>query len=91
VSLLGRLAEVDLPVWSMMIWVIVLGTIAPFALIVGALRHLPATRVAIVAMLEPVLGSIVAFAWLEEALTPGQIAGGVLVLSGVAIAQASRG
>ena len=64
--------------------------IVPFALSIGALRHLPATRVSIVAMLEVVLGSIVAWAWLGETLSTAQLLGGVVVLVGVVLAQTSR-
>ena len=57
-----------LPVWALMTWMVVLGTILPFFLLVSALRHLPATRVAIIAMLEPVVATVVAWAWLGESL-----------------------
>jgi drug/metabolite transporter (DMT)-like permease len=60
VSLLGNLASSHLPVWSLMLWMIVLGTIVPFALVVGALRHISATRAGITAMLEPVVAIVVA-------------------------------
>jgi drug/metabolite transporter (DMT)-like permease len=90
VSLLGRLDDVTVPFWLLVAWIVVLGTFVPFILMVAALHHIPATRATIVAMLEPVLAAIVAFAWLEEDLTAGQIAGGVLVLVGVGIAQSAR-
>jgi drug/metabolite transporter (DMT)-like permease len=90
VSWLGRLEDVTTPVWPLILFVLVLGTFVPFILMVAALHHIPATRATIVAMLEPVLAAIVAFAWLEEDLTAGQIAGGVLVLVGVGIAQSAR-
>jgi drug/metabolite transporter (DMT)-like permease len=69
---------------------IVLGTIVPFALSLGALHHLPATRVSIVAMVEVVLASIVAWVWLEETLSAAQLAGGAIVLTGIVLAQTSR-
>ena len=90
VSLLGNLAGRHLPVWSLIAWVIVLGTIVPFFLIVGALRHLPATRVGIVAMLEPVLGTVVAYGWLDERLGAEQLVGGGIVLAGIVLAQTAR-
>ncbi len=89
-SLLGHLAQASLPVWALVVWVVVLGTIAPFLLIVGALRHLPATKVGVVAMLEPVLGAVVAFAWLDQALGVEQLAGGGLVLAAILLAQTAR-
>jgi drug/metabolite transporter (DMT)-like permease len=68
----------------------VLGTIAPFFLLVSALRHLSATRVAIVAMLEPVAGAIVAWAWLGESLDSLQLAGAAVVLAAIVLAQTAR-
>jgi drug/metabolite transporter (DMT)-like permease len=63
VSLLGNLASDHLPVWALMLWMVVLGTIVPFALVVGALRRISATRTRITAMLEPVLATLIAWAW----------------------------
>jgi drug/metabolite transporter (DMT)-like permease len=90
VSLLGNVADRTLPVWTLMAWMIVLGTIVPFWLVVGALRHITATRVGIVAMLEPVVATIVAFAWLDESLGTVQLVGGAVVLVGIILAQTSR-
>lgn len=89
-SLLGRLDGVALPVWLLVGWVIALGTIVPFILIVGALRHVSATRLGILAMLEPVTATVVAWVWLGEALAPVQLAGAAVVLAGIAIAQSAR-
>jgi drug/metabolite transporter (DMT)-like permease len=82
--------ESEAPVWALCLWMIGPGTIFPFALSIGALRHLPATRVSIVAMLEVVLASIVAWAWLGETLSTAQLLGGGVVLVGVVLAQTSR-
>ena len=68
VSLLGHLSTRHLPVWALMTSMVLLGTILPFFLIVSALRHLPATRVGIIAMLEPVIAIVVAWLWLGETL-----------------------
>lgn len=89
-SLLGNLAHLHLPVWALLAWVVVLGTVLPFLLIVAALRHLPATKVGILAMLEPVLGALVAFAWLDQDLGPEQLAGGALVFVAILVAQTAR-
>jgi drug/metabolite transporter (DMT)-like permease len=78
------------PAWLLAFWMVVLGTIAPFGLVVAALRHVSATRVGIVAMLEPVAAAIVAWAWLGESLAPVQLAGGLVVLGGIALAQTAR-
>jgi drug/metabolite transporter (DMT)-like permease len=90
VSLLGHLASSHLPVWALMLWMIVLGAIVPFALFVGSLRHIAATRASILAMLEPVVATAVAWAWLAESLGAVQIVGGAIVLSGIVLAQTAR-
>jgi drug/metabolite transporter (DMT)-like permease len=90
VSLLGHLAHHHLPVWALMTWMIVPGTIIPFFLLVSALRHLPATRVAIIAMLEPVVATAVAWAWLGETLGALQLTGAAVVLAAIVIAQTAR-
>jgi len=90
VSLQGSLAGVHLPVWALVLWVVVLGSIAPFSLIVAALRHVSATRVGVVAMLEPVVATVVAWAWLRESLSAAQLVGAAVVLAGIGLAQTAR-
>jgi drug/metabolite transporter (DMT)-like permease len=89
-SLLGRLAETHLPVWLLLGYVIVLGTIVPFICMIAALRYIPATRATVTAMLEPVLAGLVAYAWLGEEIGAVQIVGGLLVLGGIFLAQTAR-
>jgi drug/metabolite transporter (DMT)-like permease len=78
------------PVGALALWGIVLGTIVPFSLSIAALKHLPATTVGIVATFEPVAAAVVAWVWLGEALVAVQIAGGVVVLVGIVLAETSR-
>jgi drug/metabolite transporter (DMT)-like permease len=89
-SLSGRLEDVEWPVALLLGYVVVLGTIVPFIMLVTALHHIRATRVTILAMLEPVLAAVVAYAWLGEELTGLQVAGALLVLAGVGLAQTAR-
>src|SRR5580765_8893852 len=86
VSLEGSLDAVDAPVWALCLWMIVLGTILPFVLSLGALHHLPATRVATVSMIEVLLAALVAWVWLGETLSAAQLVGGGVVLVGVVLA-----
>jgi drug/metabolite transporter (DMT)-like permease len=90
VSLEGTFEASTAPVWLLALWMIVLGTIFPFVLSLGALHHLPATRVSIVAMVEVVLASVVAWVWLGETLSAAQLAGGGVVLVGIVLAQTAR-
>ncbi|MET0882716.1 MAG: DMT family transporter [Acidimicrobiales bacterium] len=86
-SLLGRLDAYSVPVWVGLLWVILLGTLAPYALEVAGLRYLTATTTGIVSMLEPVIAAAVAWLWLEEVLNGVQLVGGALVLVGVGLIQ----
>jgi drug/metabolite transporter (DMT)-like permease len=89
-SLEGNLAAWHLPVWLLAALMILVGTVAPFFLLISALRHLPATRVGIVAMLEPVVGALVGWAWLSESLDGGQLVGAAVVLAAIGLAQTAR-
>ncbi|MBW8741490.1 MAG: DMT family transporter [Acidobacteria bacterium] len=73
-----------------MLWMIVLGSIVPFVLVVSALPRIGATRTAIVAMLEPVVAILVAWAWLAESLDAPQLVGAALTLGGIGLAQTAR-
>ncbi len=90
VSLLGNLSGVHLPIWALMAWMVTLGTIVPFFLIVGSMRHITATRAGILAMVEPVVASLVAYGWLDETLGGTQLVGGAIVLVGIGLAQSAR-
>jgi drug/metabolite transporter (DMT)-like permease len=63
--------------------VAIIGTLIPFVLMLGAVRHIPASRAGVVATLEPVLGAVIAWPVLGESLAAIQIAGGLLVVSAV--------
>jgi drug/metabolite transporter (DMT)-like permease len=69
---------------------VVFGTIVPFGLLVGSLRHIRPTRAGILAMFEPVAGTAIAYAWLGEKLDPPQLIGAAVVLVGIGLAQTAR-
>jgi drug/metabolite transporter (DMT)-like permease len=89
-SLQGAFEDVSVPVWTLALWTILLGTIVPFGLSIVALRHLPATRLGIALTFEPVAALVVAWAWLEESLTTAQVVGAVVVVTGIFLAQTAR-
>src|SRR5207244_13410728 len=89
-ALLGHVSSMHAPLWLVLAWMISLGSIVPFTLFVGALPRIGATRTAIVAMLEPVVAILVAWAWLGESLDAVQLAGAALTLAGIALAQTAR-
>ncbi len=90
VSLLGRLEDLSAPVWLLMAWMVVLGTMVPFVLLAASLRHIPASRAAITAMFEPVAATVFAYLWLGESLTALQFAGALVVLAAIVLAQTAR-
>jgi drug/metabolite transporter (DMT)-like permease len=90
VSLDGRLAALHLPAWVLVAWLLALGTIVPFHLLVGALRHVGATRAGLIATLEPVVAAVVAYGWLGESLGAAQLVGGAVVLVAIVLAQSAR-
>jgi drug/metabolite transporter (DMT)-like permease len=90
VSLGGSLADVTVPGWALLLWVVTLGSVIPFALNLFALRHLPATVVVVVAMVEPVGVTALGWAWFDETLGLVQLAGGAAVVGGIMLAQSAR-
>jgi drug/metabolite transporter (DMT)-like permease len=90
VSLQGRLSDHTAPVWMLVAFVIVIGTILTFSLLTGALRYIPATRASIAATLEPVVATVVAWIWLGQSFGVAQLIGGGIVLAGIVLAQTAR-
>ncbi|NRQ48835.1 EamA family transporter [Aeromicrobium stalagmiti] len=89
-SLLGRLDDHAVSPWVAIGVVVLMGTVVPFFLMMVSLRHLPATIVTVVSMLEPVIATVLGWAWFRESLTAVQLVGVVAVLSGIVLAQTSR-
>lgn len=84
------LGSVQLPLWVLVGWIVVLGAVLPFWLSLAALRHLPPTTAGLVATVEPVLAAGVAWLWVEQVLSGWQVLGGVVVLTGIGLAQTAR-
>ena len=74
----------------LVVWLLVLAigpTLGAALLHAMSLQRLPASVVSIVATLEPAIATILAWVFLKERLGVDQIAGGVLILSGVLLLQ----
>jgi drug/metabolite transporter (DMT)-like permease len=84
------IGSLELPLWVLVAWIVVLGAVVPFWLSITALRHLAPTAAGLVATVEPVFASIVAWLWLEQVLSAWQVAGGAVVLTGIVLAQTAR-
>lgn len=79
-----------LPIWSLMTWGIVMGTILPFLLVLGSLRRIGAQRAGIVGTTEPLWAGLIGFLLLGEVFAGAQVVGGLIVLIGVVVAETSR-
>lgn len=78
------------PIWALVSYMVVLGTVIPFWLIVVSLQHLRASQASVIGMTEPLLASFIAWFALGEVLTPVQLLGAVTVLVGVYLAERYR-
>jgi drug/metabolite transporter (DMT)-like permease len=79
---LSRYAEIPLPAWLVMMATGFLPTCA-LLLYFGAIGRIGAARTALISTLEPVSTSVIAVLILNEHLTPWQLFGAALILSGL--------
>jgi len=89
-SMLGRLADVTVPAWAAMAWVVTLGTVMPFFLYLASLRDLSSAKASVTAMLEPVVAVIVGWLWFSETLDAVQLTGVAVVVTGIVLVQTAR-
>lgn len=76
--------------WPLVVGVVFVATLFPYVLTLGAVSLLPAARVGLTGTFEPVVGALAGFTLLGEVLQLPQIAGGALVLTGIALVQTVR-
>lgn len=89
-SLAGNLAQIEWPVWVALIWLGIMGSFIPMLLDYIALGNLSATAVGVIATAETVFAAAFAWAWLNEAMTTIEVIGGLIVVTGIIIAETSR-
>lgn len=90
VGLPSALGGEQLPTWALVIWVIVLGTVVPYGLAIAGLARVGPARAGLIGMVEPAAAGVFAWVALGEAMTAVQVAGAVVVLVGVALAESAR-
>lgn len=90
IDLGGQWGSLVVPLGIPVLVCIVLGSFVPFVLSFSALKRLSATTVGIVASSEVVFAFAFAWLWLGETLDPFGIAGALIVLVGIVLAQTSR-
>ena len=84
------IAGINAPVWLLVTWVVLLGTVAPFGLSLFGIGRIGATRTGLIGTAEPVLAGLVAWIAIGELLTGWQIIGAGVVLTGIVLAETSR-
>lgn len=90
VQLTGRLSEISVPTYLLVLWVIIFGTAIPYFLVLTGLRGLSAATTSAIGMSEPVFGGIFAWIFLYEKLNFTQSVGVVVVLVGIYLANRAR-
>ncbi len=78
------------PLWLLVVWIIVLGTVVPYSLVLVALKSLGSARTGLLGMAEPVMAGLVAWLVLGELLSGVQLVGAGLILSGIVLAETAR-
>jgi drug/metabolite transporter (DMT)-like permease len=80
----------QLPAGVLVIWVVLLGTVAPFGLVLTGIARIGPTRTGLIGTTEPPLAGLVAWFALGERLSAVQLAGAVVVLIGIVLAETAR-
>ena len=89
-SLQGKLSEVMMPMWIGLLWIGIMGSFIPMLLDYIALGNLSATAVGVIATAETVFATVFAWAWLNESMTTLEVIGGLIVVTGIVLAETSR-
>jgi drug/metabolite transporter (DMT)-like permease len=91
-SVLGGSASMNgtsVPAWLLLCWIVLIATVVAYVTGVLSVRRLSPQVAGVVACLEAVIATVLAWVLLGEHLSAPQIAGGAVVLVGAFIAQSS--
>ncbi|MFJ7201229.1 MULTISPECIES: EamA family transporter [unclassified Streptomyces] len=91
-SILGGRAAMDgtdVPAWLLLVWIVLLATVIAYVTGVISVRLLSPAVAGVVACLEAVIATVLAWVMLGEHLSAPQLIGGAMVLIGAFIAQSS--
>jgi drug/metabolite transporter (DMT)-like permease len=79
------------PVWALLVTCAVVSTAMAYVLSISSMRFLPSNVVSVIALCEPIVALVLAWLFVGQALTPVQIVGAVVLLTGATVVQlASR-
>lgn len=91
-SVLAGSADMDgsaVPAWALIAWIVLIATVVAYVTGVLSVRRLSPQVAGVVACLEAVIATVLAWVMLGEHLSAPQIIGGAVVLAGAFIAQSS--
>jgi drug/metabolite transporter (DMT)-like permease len=86
----GWLDQYSVPGWTLVLWVITLGTLAPYLFVMAGLRILSASTASVFGIVEPVIASFFGWWFLSEVLNNVQIAGAIVVIIGIYLANRAK-
>jgi len=89
-SLGGSLNNVEAPGWTIIVWIIIVGTVVPYLLTITAIRSLSASKSSVIGMVEPIFAGAIAWWLLSESFTPIQLLGCAVVLVGIYFADKAK-
>jgi drug/metabolite transporter (DMT)-like permease len=85
----ARLGPLHLPVWQLLLALALVSTTIAYLTGMAALSHLPSSVVSVLSLVEPIVSTSLAWALLGQALSPVQVAGGAVLLTGAVLVQVS--
>lgn len=86
----GWLDAYSLPGWVLVLWVITMGTLAPYLFVMAGLRILSASTASVFGIVEPVIASFFGWWLLSEVLNNVQVAGAIVVIVGIYLANRAK-
>ena len=78
------------PIWPFFAFMVVIGTLVPYVLVINSIRHIGGPGASIMGMTEPPIAAIAAWIVLGEIFVVIQILGGLIMLVGIVVAQRAR-
>jgi len=78
------------PLWILVAFVVLIGTAAPFGLVLVAIRHIGPTRAGLIGTAEPPMAGIIAWVVLGQTLHGIQVVGAAVVLAAIVLAETAR-
>lgn len=76
-----------LPVWLLTIYVVLVGTVLPFGLVLASVARIGAQRSSIVSASEPMFAAFVALLLISEVLDVWQLLGGALITAAIIVGE----